>query len=64
MSKIDFANTIVEIDLGVTASSIMTNCEKYGITYGCDEDCPVLRAGKCELQDSDNKELYKKVLKE
>lgn len=26
----------------------MTECEKYGMTWGCDEDCPVLKEGKCE----------------
>ena len=62
MSDMDFARTIVEIDLGVTASSVMTDCEKYGMSYGCNEDCPVLLAGKCELQDSVNKELYKRAL--
>lgn len=62
--KTDFANTITEWDLGVTASSVMTDCEKYGMTWGCNVDCPVLRAGNCELKDSDNKELYEEYLSE
>ncbi len=62
MSDMNFAGTITKLDLGTTASSVMTDCEKYGMTYGCNEDCPVLIASKCELQNSDNKELYERVL--
>lgn len=62
MDKKDFADTITEQDLGVMASSVMTDCEKYGMTWGCDEDCPVLLDGKCELQDADNKELYERAI--
>lgn len=62
MSDMTFARTITEMDLGAMASSVMTDCEKYGMTYGCNEECPVLLAGKCELKDSDNAELYQRVL--
>ena len=41
----------------------MSDCYKYGMTYGCDVDCPVLKSGNCELQDTDNKELYKEAIK-
>lgn len=58
MSKTDFSSELAVRDLGVTASSVMTGCEKYGMTYGCDTDCPVLRAGQCELKDDVNKELW------
>ena len=47
--KQNFANTIVELDLGVTAVSIMTDCEKFGMTYGCQEDCPQLLRGECGI---------------
>lgn len=63
MSDLSFAKTITEQDLGVMASTVMNDCFKYGMTYGCNEDCPVLIAGKCELQDSDNKNLYELMLK-
>ena len=43
---------MAELDLGTTASSIMTDCEKYGMCYGCDQFCPVLIAGKCDNEDS------------
>lgn len=62
--KQDFANTITSWDLGSTASSVMTECEKHGMTYGCTIDCPQLIAGLCELKDTDNKELYKKAQNE
>ena len=52
MGDIGFANTMTELDLGATAASVMTDCEKYGMCYGCDEYCPVLIAGKCENEDS------------
>ncbi len=59
-----FARELARYDLGVMASCVMTDCEKYGMTYGCTINCPVLQAGKCELQDTDNKELYNEFLKE
>ena len=40
------------------AVSATTECQRYGMANGCDEYCPVLRAGLCELQDSDNAALY------
>ena len=55
-NKENLSNTLA--DLQGTAH-MMNDCEKYGMTYGCDVDCPVLQAGECELQDTDNKDLYK-----
>jgi hypothetical protein len=53
--KQTFANTLADtVYLG------MSQCERYGMTWGCDVDCPVLREGNCELKDSENKELYNK----
>lgn len=60
--NVEFANTTAELGLGVTASSIMTECEKYGMCYGCDIHCPVLQRGECECED--NKELYQKYLED
>ncbi len=51
-NKNSFANTITEMDLGITASSIMTDCEKFGMTWGCQEDCPQLERGECEIYKS------------
>lgn len=62
--KQGFANTIAVIDLGVTASSVMDDCFKYGITWGCDTECPTLRAGNCEQKDGANAELWAEVMQE
>lgn len=62
--KMNFANTITERDLGAMASSVMSDCEKYGMTWGCDINCPVLQRGECELKDAENKELYQEYLDE
>ncbi len=48
-TKQNFGNTLAEWDLGVTAASIMTDCEKFGMTFGCQEDCPQLERGECEI---------------
>jgi hypothetical protein len=58
-NKLNFANTI-----NGELSKHMTECENYGITWGCDIDCPVLQAGNCELKNSDNAKLYKEFLNE
>ncbi len=50
--KQDFANEMAILGLGATAASVMTECEKYGMCYGCDQHCPVLIAGKCDNEDS------------
>lgn len=36
-------------------------CFSYGSNNGCDEYCPLLRAGKCEHQNDENAELYAKA---
>lgn len=53
---------MAELDLGATAASVMTECEKYGMCYGCDQHCPVLKVGKCENEDSI--EMYKDLIEE
>ena len=45
-----FANTINE--LGDYSSLMANECEKYGMTWGCDEGCPVLNRGKCQIYSS------------
>lgn len=30
----------------------MSDCETYGMTYGCDEHCPVFMAGECTNEDA------------
>jgi hypothetical protein len=57
-TKINFAGELAYQGLGVTAYSIMTDCEKFGMTYGCQEDCPQLERGECEIYK--NVETYNK----
>ena len=45
-----FANTINE--LGSHSCFMENDCEKYGMTWGCDEDCPVLNKGECKIYSS------------
>ena len=59
--KIDFANFMYnKVDAGLFANA----CERYGMTWGCDTDCPVLQAHKCELKYTDNRHIYKDYLQE
>lgn len=62
MSNMGFAKETSLMSLGITAASIMTDCEHYGMTYGCNAECPVLLAHKCELKNSDNKKLYEEAI--
>ena len=48
-NKAIFANTINEI--GNHANLSANECEKYGMTWGCDGDCPVFSSGKCKMED-------------
>ncbi len=61
--KVGLASSLAELDTGIS-HAMMTECEKYGMTWGCDLDCPVLRAGQCELKDAENRELYNEFLME
>lgn len=42
-----FAFTLSE--LGSNSYLSMSECEKFGMTFGCREDCPVFERGECEL---------------
>jgi len=58
-----FAISVAEVDKGIN-HQMLTDCETYGMAHGCDTDCPVLRAGECVLQDTENKELWEIIQKE
>ena len=47
MSDIRFARTIVAWGIGETAAT--NDCDNYGMTFGCNPECPILIAGECEL---------------
>ena len=60
LTGIDLDNLDTEIPMldREGAASVTTECQRYGMANGCDEHCPVLLAGLCEFQDSDNAALY------
>ena len=35
----------------ITMPPTRTRCEEYGMERGCDDNCPVLREGQCEVAD-------------
>jgi secreted trypsin-like serine protease len=41
-----FANTIME--LGNYATHMENECERFGMVWGCKENCPVLEKGQCK----------------
>ena len=55
--KSGFANAIADFYL----PPMSDGCMRYGMTWGCDTDCPVLNRGECELQENETKELYKQI---
>lgn len=62
-NKSMLANTLA--DLGFDGGHPpMTDCERYGMTWGCDKDCPVLNAGLCEEKFGESKELYYELLQD
>lgn len=57
----EFANTIYDHS-GLMATG--NECFKFGITWGCTVNCPVLRRGECEHKDTENRELWEQVKSE
>lgn len=57
--KLGFGHDLANIDSGMPKG--LSDCFAYGMMSGCDENCPVLIDGKCELQDDENKELYERA---
>lgn len=47
-SKVSFSNVMANRD----GCNGLTDCEKYGMTWGCDPDCPVLNFGGCSIYKS------------
>ncbi len=49
-NKADFARTLADtINIG------MSECESFGMTWGCKEDCPVYEREECEIQEENDK---------
>ncbi len=57
--KLALGHTLAEV--AGMPNGALNDCFAYGIVAGCDEYCPVLLAGKCELQDTDCADLYRKA---
>ena len=43
-----FANSLADLG-GIPL--IASECERYGMTWGCDEDCPFFQSGDCHNQE-------------
>ena len=50
--KLEFANTLAGDEL-----FMMNDCERFGMTYGCQPDCPIYERGECELQEENKKQF-------
>ncbi len=44
--KLAFSRTMTDLEGGFITSSV---CHNYGVMSGCDEGCPALLAGDCEV---------------
>lgn len=53
MEKENFINTLLDLDDSMPKG--LSECEKYGMFSGCDENCPVLQRGDCNISE----EVYK-----
>ena len=49
-----FAETLVDMNTS-NATHFESECEKFGMTWGCKPDCPVFERGECELQEENAK---------
>ena len=48
----NYENGITILDELINGGNpVMTDCERYGMSFGCSVDCPVYQAGKCEIKD-------------
>jgi hypothetical protein len=45
-------------EFGNNTNLSANECETFGITWGCKEDCPVFERGKCEMQE-ENEVIFK-----
>lgn len=56
--KMDFARTIN--NYSDNAFLGLSDCEYFGMTYGCHPDCPVFLRGECEIQ-KENELLFSEL---
>lgn len=48
-NKMKLAEAIIENDNNMPKG--LSECEKYGMTWGCDNECPVFQRGECDLYE-------------
>lgn len=53
--SMEFANSIADLS---GTPLIANECERFGMTWGCRDYCPVFERGECELQ-KENEEYFK-----
>lgn len=51
-----FADTINELDSH--SGHMESECERFGMTWGCRPDCPVFERGECELQKENEEKFF------
>ena len=51
-----FAGTIADLNTS-HATHFENECERFGMTWRCQPDCPVFERGECELQQ-ENEEMF------
>ena len=47
----------INLDKETEDMRYMSECDKYGYTYGCTLECPVLSRGDCDIKDEVMREL-------
>ena len=52
-----FSDTIISLDNGMPKG--ITECDSFGMTWGCRDNCPVFERGECEIQE-ENKIAFEK----
>lgn len=52
--SMEFANSIADL-YGIPL--IANECERFGMTWGCRDHCPVFERGECEIQ-KENEEYF------
>lgn len=54
--RASFAYSLADMNTS-HATHFESECEKFGMTWGCRPDCPVFERGECELQE-ENEEFF------
>lgn len=55
-TKSMFADTIANL----SSDKLANECERYGMCWGCDSDCPVFLRGECKLDIEEIRDMITK----